>query len=69
MYFVVGALPHRFISEFDFRPLKFKLLPLATEILDNVRPRSTVGGSAKRREFSFWLILFLNFMHGLFQII
>lgn len=42
-FFVLGALPHRFIREFDFLPLKFKLLPFATDIRDNVRPRSTVG--------------------------
>ncbi len=41
--FAWGALPHRFIREFDFRPLKFKLLPFATDIRDNVRPRSPVG--------------------------
>lgn len=42
-----AALPHKFIREFDFRPLKFKLLPLATDILDIVRPRSLVAGSVK----------------------
>lgn len=48
LYFVMYervALPHRFMSEFDFRPLKFKLLPFATEIRDIVRPRSTVGSA------------------------
>lgn len=41
--FPFGALPHRFIREFDFLPLKFKLLFFATDIRDNVRPRSIVG--------------------------
>lgn len=46
--FACGAvLPHKFISEFDLRPLKFKLLPLATDILDIVRPRSLGAGSVK----------------------
>lgn len=50
LFFFVGALPHKFISEFDFRPLKFKLLPFATEILDIVRPRSTVGSVKNSRK-------------------
>lgn len=38
-----AVLPHRFISELDFRPLKLRLLPFATDILDIVRPRSLAG--------------------------
>lgn len=49
-FFFIGALPHKFISEFDLRPLKFKLLPFATEIRDIVRPRSTVGSAKKIQE-------------------
>lgn len=40
---VTKLLPHKFISEFDFRPRKFRELPLATDIRDKVRPRSTFG--------------------------
>lgn len=49
-FFLFGALPHKFISEFDLRPLKFKLLPFATEIRDIVRPRSTVGSVKKNQD-------------------
>lgn len=35
-------LPHKFISEFDLRPLKLAA-PLGTEIRDIVRPLSIVG--------------------------
>lgn len=31
------------MSELDLRPLKFRLLPFATDMRDMVRPRSTVG--------------------------
>jgi len=41
-------LPHRFISELDFRPRKLSVLPLATEIRDRVRPLSTPAGSEIR---------------------
>lgn len=51
-----AALPHRFISELDFRPLKFKLLPLATDILDKVRPRSFGAGSVKYCSICFYAL-------------
>lgn len=49
---ITFSLPHRFMSEFDFRPLKLAAaaavaaVAFGTEIRDIVRPRSMVGCAA-----------------------
>lgn len=66
-------LPHKFISEFDFRPRKLLIAPrlVGTAIRDSVRPRSNVGSGKRPRIWLFCLIqlYFKTIFKGVFFLI